>query len=62
MAKKEIKHLGLRIDSALHQKLAYIARYEGRSLNGQVFYLIQKCIREFEQAQGPITPEDLKDG
>lgn len=59
MPKKEIKHLGLRIAPELHQKLAYISNYEGRSLNGQVYYLIQRCIREFEQEHGPITPVDL---
>ncbi|MFR1050831.1 MAG: hypothetical protein ACOX67_01775 [Oscillospiraceae bacterium] len=61
MPKKEIKHLGLRIAPELHEKLAYISDYEGRSLNGQVYYLIQKCIREFEREHGPITPGDLTD-
>ena len=61
MPKKEIKHLGLRIAPELHEKLAYISDYEGRSLNGQVYYLIQKCIREFEREHGPITQGDLTD-
>lgn len=61
MLKKEVKHLGLRIAPELHQKLAYISNYEGRSLNGQVYYLIQQCIRAFEREHGPITPADLRD-
>ena len=42
------------------RKMAYIARYEGRTLNGQVYYLMQNCIRDFEKEHGPIRPEDLK--
>lgn len=54
MRNKTNKHLGLEIDPVLHYKLHYIARYEGRSANGQVLYLIRKCIREFEAADGEI--------
>ena len=62
MTKKDIKHVGLRVDVRVHQKLAYIASYEGRTLNGQVYYLIQNCIRQFEREHGPITEADLSDG
>lgn len=48
------KHLGLRIDSELHYKLHYISRYEGRSANGEVIYLIRKAIEEFEKQNGKI--------
>ena len=49
---KREKHLGLVISNELHYKLKYIAEYDGRSLNGQVIYLINKCIREFEKESG----------
>lgn len=52
--KKPDAHLGLRIDRTLHDKLFYIARYEGRSGNGQVLYLIRQCIQAFEAQHGPI--------
>ncbi len=53
------KHLGIRIDRELHFKLHYISKYEGRSANGQILYLIQKCIREFEEVNGKIElPSD----
>jgi len=52
------KHLGLRIDSQLHYKLHYISRYEGRSANAQVIYLIRKAIDEFEKEHGKIEPEE----
>ena len=53
------KHLGLRIDAELHYKLPYLARYEGRSANGEVLYLIRKAIAEFEKQNGSIViPEE----
>lgn len=52
------KHLGLRIDSQLHYKLHYISRYEGRSANAQVIYLIRKSIEEFEKEHGKIDPDN----
>lgn len=58
MKTEKDKHLGLRIDSETHMKLHYIAKYEGRSGNGQVLYLIRKCIADFEQEHGEIRPED----
>lgn len=51
---KKDKHLGIRIDSETHYKLHYISKYEGRTGNGQVLYLIQKCIREFEEKHHKI--------
>ena len=54
LKKKKDKHLGLRIDSELHYKLHYISKYEGRSANGEVIYLIRKAIEEFEKEHGKI--------
>ena len=36
MRNKNNKHLGIEIDPELHRKLHYIAKYEGRSGNGQI--------------------------
>ncbi|MBQ7004909.1 MAG: hypothetical protein IJN68_00595 [Clostridia bacterium] len=61
MRNKNNKHLGLEIDPELHFKLKYIAKYEGRSGNAQVLYLIRKCIKEFEENIEEIKlPDDLK--
>lgn len=54
MRNKHNKHLGIEIDPELHYKLHYISRFEGRSANGQILYLIRKCIREFEEVEGEI--------
>ncbi len=54
---KENKHLGIEVEPELHRKLHYIAKYEGRSANRQIIYLIRKCIREFEEENGKIEEE-----
>lgn len=54
MRNKNNKHLGIEIDPELHYKLHYISKYGGRSANGQILYLIRKCIREFEKENGEI--------
>ncbi len=54
------KHLSIRMDEEMHDKFQYIAAYEGRSMSGQILYLIQRCVREFEKEHGPITEDDLK--
>lgn len=53
-------HLSIRMDSEVHDKFQYVAGAEGRSMSGQIQYLIQKCIRDFEKEHGPITEDDLK--
>ncbi|MGE4276642.1 MAG: hypothetical protein AB7E30_05610 [Lawsonibacter sp.] len=60
MPSKEIKNIGLRVSPEVHKKLQYIANYEGRTINGQAYYLILTCIREFEKEHGPISEDDLK--
>lgn len=58
MRNKANKHLGLEIDPELHHKLRYIAKYEGRSINGQLLYLVRQCVKEFEATDGPIPNEE----
>jgi len=59
MQKEKIKHIGLRMDPEIHKKFRYIAKYEGRTINGQALYLVMSCIRKFEKENGEITQEDL---
>ena len=40
------KHLGLRIDSDTHKKLKNLAEYDGRSINGEVLYLIRQLLKQ----------------
>lgn len=48
------KHLGLRIDSDTHKKLKNLADYDGRSINGEVLYLIRQAIAEHEKNHGSL--------
>ena len=56
MRNKNNKHLGIEIDPQLHYKLQYISKYYGRSINGEVLYLIRQEIKAFEKAEGQIEP------
>ncbi len=55
------KHLSLRLEDETRLKLRYIAKYEGRSINGQVMHLIYGCIRDYEEKNGKIDLSDLSD-
>ncbi|MBQ3551775.1 MAG: hypothetical protein IJA35_01255 [Clostridia bacterium] len=57
---KNNKHLGIEVDPELHGKLHYIAKYEGRSANGQILYLIRQCIKAFEEVNGEIKLDNDK--
>ena len=54
---KKDKHLGIVVDNELHYKLHFISKYEGRSANGQILYLIRKCIAEYEEKHGKIETQ-----
>lgn len=58
MRNKENKHLGIEIDPNTHRKIKYIAEYEGRSINGQILYLVRKCIEKYEQEHGEISDKE----
>ena len=58
MRNKANKHLGIEIDPVLHSKLKSVAKYEGRSINGQVLYLIRQCIKEFEKENGSVEESE----
>lgn len=52
------KHLSIRMDVDLHDKIQSIAEYEGRSMSGQILYLIQSRVRQFEKEHGAIESKD----
>ena len=55
-----VKSDSIRIEEEMLNKIAYIADYEGRSVNSQVLVLIRENIKAFEDANdaidGDITP------
>lgn len=52
--KDKEKHLGLRLDEDTHKKLKSLAEFEGRSINGEVIYLIRQAIMKFEKENGKL--------
>ena len=49
-----IKSVSIRIEEEMLNKIAYIADYEGRSVNSQVLVLIRENIQSFEESNGAI--------
>lgn len=56
-----VKSVSIRIEEEMLRKLAYVADYEGRSVNSHVLALVRDSIRAFEREHGPaenaITPD-----
>lgn len=42
------------VDAETHKKLKSLAEFEGRSMNGEVLYLIRQAIMEFDQSMGEL--------
>ncbi len=49
-----VKSVSIRIEQDMLDKIAYIADYEGRSVNSQILVLIRENIKAFEDANGTI--------
>ncbi len=57
---KKNKHISIRIDEDILQKFHYVSKYEDRSASGQIMYLINKSIRDFEEKHGEIKLPDTE--
>lgn len=49
-----VKSVSVRIEEEMLDKLAYVAEYEGRSVNSQILVLIRERIQAFEAEHGKI--------
>ena len=49
-----VKSVSIRIEQDMLDKIAYIADYEGRSVNSQILVLIRENIKAFEDVNGTI--------
>ena len=49
---------GIRFQPELLYKIAYVAKDNKRSLNAQLEYLAQQCVKEYEVANGPIPIDE----
>ncbi len=52
-----VKSVSIRIEEEMLKKLAYVADYEGRSINSHILVLIRSDIQKFEKEIGPIEGE-----
>lgn len=57
-----VKSVSIRIEEEMLKKIAYIADYEGRSVNSHILVLVRNAIKAFESAngtiEGSISPDD----
>lgn len=51
---------GIRFEPELLYKITYVAKENKRSLNAQLEYLAQVCVREYEAVNGMIPVDDEK--
>ena len=49
---------GIRFEPELLYKITHIAKQNKHSLNAQLEYLAQECVREFETANGSISIDE----
>ena len=49
---------GIRFEPELLYKIAHIAKENKRSLNAQLEYLAQQCVKEYEAANGAIPIDE----
>lgn len=52
------KHISIRINESVLKKFHFVAKYEDRSASGQIMFLINNSIREFEKEHGVIDLEE----
>ena len=51
---------GIRFEPELLYKITYVAKENKRSLNAQLEYIAQNCVREFESVNGAIPVDEEK--
>lgn len=58
MAENAKKQIPLRLSAKLYNEIAAWAEDDFRSVNGQIEYLLTKCVRQ-RKKNGKYVPEDL---
>lgn len=49
-----VKSISIRIEEEMLQKIAYVADYEGRSINSHILVLVRNSVKQFEEDNGKI--------
>ncbi|MDE6598667.1 MAG: Arc family DNA-binding protein [Oscillospiraceae bacterium] len=50
-----VKSVSIRIEEEMLQKIAYVADYEGRSVNSHILVLVRDSVKKFEEDNGKIS-------
>lgn len=51
---------GIRFEPELLYKIAFVAKFNKRSLNAQLEYLAQQCVKDYEDTNGQIPIDENK--
>ena len=51
---------GIRFEPELLYKIAFVAKSNKRSLNAQLEYLAQQCVKDYEATNGKIPVDETK--
>ena len=54
------KHISVRIEEELLEKLHVVSDYEGRSINRHILVLIRKDVEKYEAEHGKIETKSAK--
>lgn len=49
---------GIRFEPELLYKISFVAKQNKRSLNAQLEFLAQQCVKEYEKENGEIAVDD----
>ena len=52
-----VKSVSIRIEEEMLEQIAYVADFEGRSINSHILVLVRENIKAFEQEHGKIQGE-----
>lgn len=50
---------GIRFNAELLYKISFVAKQNMRSLNAQLEFLAQQCVKKYEEENGSISTEEL---
>lgn len=53
----DVKGVSIRFPKEMLEKIAYVADYEGRSVNSHILVLVRESIAKFEEQNGKIEGE-----
>lgn len=56
-----VKSVSIRIEEEMLRKIAYVADFEGRSINSHILVLVRESIKSYEAAYGKIEGDILPD-